>query len=106
MTASEKRELERNIDRVIRAYTTSEDKYTGEEDDFFRPKLQTFQEKCTRWEIPEDTMPKKISLMLTGKAAKYYTGTIAPNRPGINDMIAQIQAHFKTEANYELFTGQ
>ncbi|KAG6052576.1 hypothetical protein E4U17_005653 [Claviceps sp. LM77 group G4] len=83
MTESEKKELERNIDRVIRAYTTNENKYTGEEDDFFRPKLLKFRE-----------------------AAEYYTENISPNKPGINDMIAQIQAHFETEANFELFEGQ
>ncbi|KAG6101959.1 hypothetical protein E4U31_003498 [Claviceps sp. LM219 group G6] len=92
----DEKKLERNIDRMIRAYTTNEDKSTGEEDDFFRPKLLKFKENCTRWEIPEDTMPKVFPLMLTGKAAEYYTGIISPNRPGINDMIAQIQAHFET----------
>ncbi|KAG6043536.1 hypothetical protein E4U39_004405 [Claviceps sp. Clav50 group G5] len=81
-----KRDLERNMDRVIKAYTANDDKYSGEEDDFFRPKLSKSQEHC--------------------KAAEYYTGTIAPNRPGINDMIAQIQTHFETEANFELFEGQ
>ncbi|KAG6283273.1 hypothetical protein E4U09_000303 [Claviceps aff. purpurea] len=87
-------------------YTTNENKYTGEEDDFFRPKLLKFREICTQWEIPEDTMPKLFPLMLTGKAAEYYTGNISPNKPGINKMIAQIQAHFETEANFELFEGQ
>ncbi|KAG6103106.1 hypothetical protein E4U13_000729, partial [Claviceps humidiphila] len=106
MTESEKRELERNVYRVIRMYTTSENKYTGEEDDFFRPKLLKFREICTQWEIPEDTMPKLFPLMLTGKAAEYCTGNISPNKPGINDMIAQIQAHFETEANFEIFEGQ
>ncbi|KAG5994705.1 hypothetical protein E4U52_000828 [Claviceps spartinae] len=92
----DEKKLERNIDRMIRAYTTNEDKYTGEEDDFFRPKLLKFEENCTRWEIPEDTMPKVFPPMLTGKAVEYYTGIISPNRPGINDMIAQIQALFET----------
>ncbi|KAG6117432.1 hypothetical protein E4U13_001060 [Claviceps humidiphila] len=104
----DKKELERNIDRKIRAYITNEDKYPGEEDDLFRPKqkLDKFRENCTRWEVTEEAKANFFPLMLTDKAAEYYTGTISPNRPGINDMIAQIQAHFETEASYELFEGQ
>lgn len=94
------------MDRVIKVYATKDDKYSGEKDDFFRPKLMTFMEHCTRWDIPDHAKAKLFPLMLTGKAAKYYTGTIAPNRPGLKDMITQLQAHFETEANFELFTGQ
>ncbi|KAG6063205.1 hypothetical protein E4U32_001491 [Claviceps aff. humidiphila group G2b] len=85
-----------------------DDKYSGEEDDFFRPKqkLDKFRENCTRWEVTEEAKAKLFPLMLTDKAAEYHTRTISPNRPGINDMIAQIQANFETEAKHELFEGQ
>ncbi|KAG6258897.1 hypothetical protein E4U24_000375, partial [Claviceps purpurea] len=74
---SEKRDLERNMDRVIKVYATKDDKYSGEKDDFFRPKLMTFMEHFK--ENPDKTLEQNF-LLLVKKLEKLFEGLYFPNQ--------------------------
>ncbi|KAJ6050709.1 uncharacterized protein N7446_010818 [Penicillium canescens] len=91
--------LPRMIDAVTRQYSNTDDKYGGGLYDDFNTKLVKFYDACEKIGLQEHQFHIAFSLMLKGRAEKFYFTRIKGKARDFPTMVEMMRAHFDTEEN-------
>eukprot|EP00171_Calliarthron_tuberculosum_P022803 IDg22803t1 len=81
---------------LMKAYTSSRDKYNGTLLDNFERKLKVFFERCDQTGVPDHEKATAFSLMLEGVALQYYVDHIKTSSDTIHGRINMIKQRFVT----------
>ncbi|KAJ5904893.1 uncharacterized protein N7473_001809 [Penicillium subrubescens] len=87
------------IEVVTRQYSNADDKYGGELYDDFNTKLVKFYDVCEKIGLQEHQFHIAFSLMLKGRAEKFYFTRIKGKARDFPTMVEMLRAHFDTEEN-------
>ncbi|KAJ5082065.1 hypothetical protein N7532_011108 [Penicillium argentinense] len=89
--------LPRMIEAVMRLYSNTDDKYSGGLYDDLNTKLVKFCDVCEKIGLQEHQFHIAFSLMLKGKAEKFYFTRIKGNARDFSTMVEMMRAKFDTE---------
>jgi hypothetical protein len=91
--------LPRMVEAITRQYSNTDDKYGGGLYDDLNTKLVRFHDICEKIGIQEHQFHIAFSLMLKGKAEKFYFTRIKGKARDFPAMVEMMRAHFDTEEN-------
>ena len=91
--------LPRIIEAMTRQYNNADDKYGGGLYDDLNTKLLKFYDVCGKIGLQEHHFHIAFSLMLKGKAEKFYLTKIKGKASNFLTMVGMMRAHFDTEEN-------
>ncbi|OKO92389.1 hypothetical protein PENSUB_12791, partial [Penicillium subrubescens] len=95
--------LPRIIEAVTRQYSNTDDKYSGGLYNDFNTKLVKFYDVCEKIGLQEHQFHVAFSLMLKGRAEKFYFTRIKGKARDFPTMIDMMRAHFDTEENRQRY---
>ncbi|KAJ5379608.1 hypothetical protein N7509_012727 [Penicillium cosmopolitanum] len=91
--------LPRMVEAITRQYSNTDDKYGGGLYDDLNTKLVRFYDICEKIGLREHQFHIAFSLMLKGKAEKFYFTRIKGKAKDFPTMVEMMRAHFDTEEN-------
>jgi hypothetical protein len=87
------------VEAITRQYSNTDDKYGGGLYDDLDTKLVRFYDVCEKVGLQEHQFHIAFSLMLKGKAEKFYFTRIKGKARDFPTMVGMMRAHFDTEEN-------
>jgi len=96
--------LTKMITDLAKFYISDDKKYGGEAYDILDTKLQIFKDCCEKVGMPEVYYHKGYSLMLKGRASRFYYSSLTTKEPiTFETMVCATKVHFETEENRQLY---
>ena len=88
------------ITDLAKFYISDDKKYGGEAYDILDTKLQIFKDCCEKVGMPEVYYHKGYSLILKGRASRFYYSSLTTKEPiTFETMVCTTKVHFETEEN-------
>jgi hypothetical protein len=87
------------VEAITRQYSNTDDKYGGGLYDDLDTKLVRFYDVCEKVGLQKHQFHIAFSLMLKGKAEKFYFTRIKGKARDFPTMVGIMRAHFNTEEN-------
>ena len=88
---------------LMKVYNDDEKKFSGELYDILNNKLQIFFDCCTKVGVSKTQYKNAYSIMLRGRASKFYYHNLVNRNYSFDDMIGLTRNHFETEENRQFY---
>ena len=87
----------------MKIYTKDTREYRGEVYDTLNTKLRYFYDCCSKLGVQESQYHLAFSVMLKGRAAKFYFDKVTGRNYSFQKMVQMMQQHFETEENRQRY---